>query len=351
MSLINDMLSELEQRNQLSTDLPAIPLTRSDLSDKHVHNPFIQKFVPRANARVLIAVALAGITLYSSMLVRNPQSQSQTHLKVDPQNIKPNSLQNVAPSIDRTQQSPTEAHLTKDFAGYNEVTAWEKVQITREYLPETDNSGNIDLTSLPISSAQQSGLFKKVADAVTEGNLSNAQRLLEGLLSRNKDQHKARLLLAKLYIQQQLNGRAESLLATSLIDYPQYAPYAKLYAQILAKEGRDSEAIHAVTTALPTVSTDADYHALLAGLYQRSGDPIAAADSYRDALRLAPEHGEWWMGMAIANEHAGMSGLAKRAYRQALQVPTSTPVQQYAEKRLQQLTIEQAINDNKQSIE
>ena len=161
---------------------------------------------------------------------------------------------------------------------------------------------------------------------MNKGNAVEAERLLEDLLARDNGLHKARLLLAGLYVQQQRNSRAESVLASGLLHYPQHAPYASLYAQLLAAQARDSEAINALQGALPAAADDAAYHALLAGLYQRSGKADAAAGSYREALRLAPAHGEWWMGLGISSEQAGDAETAASAYRQALHYPLGTDI-------------------------
>ena len=70
---------------------------------------------------------------------------------------------------------------------------------------------------------------------------------------------------------------------------------------------------------------------------KRSGKPAAAAGSFRAALRLAPAHGEWWMGLGISSEQAGDASTAATAYRQALQYPLTTALQQYVQQRLEQL--------------
>jgi MSHA biogenesis protein MshN len=172
---------------------------------------------------------------------------------------------------------------------------------------------------------------------LSKGDTAEAERLLEDLLARDSGLHKVRLLLAGLYMEQQRHSHAESLLSSGLLHYPRHSRYARVYAQLLAGQARDSEAINILQASLPAAGDDADYHALLAGLYQRNGKPVAAADSYRTALRLAPAHGEWWMGLGISSEQAGDAQTAATAYRQSLHYPLAAPVQQYVQQRLEQL--------------
>ncbi len=208
---------------------------------------------------------------------------------------------------------------------------------------EPNDTESIEVTHRPLSADQLAQRAIRVAANVyKEGNFSEAQRILEDLLAQDNAQHKARLLLAKLYAQQNLNKRAELVLSNGLLHYPQHVPYASLYAQILAKQGHDGAAIDALQNALPGARDNADLHALLAGLYQRTGNSKAASKSYLLALGLEPKHGEWWMGLGISSEQAGDRSTAERAYNEALQYPLTNAVEQYAEQRLQQLVAKKA---------
>lgn len=203
---------------------------------------------------------------------------------------------------------------------------------------ETNHSAYIEVTHRPLTVEQQFLRdFHVAANTFKQGNYAESERLLEDLLARDNGQHRARLLLARLYSQQDLDSRAELVLYDGLLHFPQYAPYVSLYAQLLAEQGRDSLAIDTLENALPGAHDNADIHALLAGLYQRNGNSAAAVENYLTALRLEPTRGEWWVGLGISSEQVGDRDTAENAYNEAMQHALISEVEQYAEQRLQQI--------------
>jgi len=339
MSLINDMLKDLDRRNHHPAGARAAALRELGLAGMNMHGPLAGRHLALAGADLLVAAMVAGIVLDNTARLQHMQA-----------------LVNVPAGTAVSQSARTQAAATADGAETVAPVAVVEVPAATDSgtkpvlqhaptpgaaasqpaLPATappgESTARIEVTLRPLTVERQVARdFRAAAMAVSDGNQAEAERLLEDLLNRDNGQHRARLLLAGLYVQQQRNSRAESVLASGLLHYPQHAPYARLYAQLLAAQARDSEAINALQAALPAACDDADYHALLAGLYQCSGRPAAAAGSYRAALRLAPAHGEWWMGLGISSEQAGDANTAAAAYREALHYPLTTALQQYVQ--------------------
>ncbi|MGB5258890.1 MAG: tetratricopeptide repeat protein, partial [Gammaproteobacteria bacterium] len=180
--------------------------------------------------------------------------------------------------------------------------------------------------------------YRLAASAVAAGNVQEAMGLLENILAQKDDHHQARLLLARLYLRQGQPGQAEALLQDGLATFPLQVPYARLLANMLVTFERYDEAIAHLLTVLPGAAQDPDYHALLAGLYQRNDEPAIAVSHYTTALALAPDHGEWWMGLGISQEQAGNRDAAYTAYRKASQYRLDTTLQNYIAERLRLLT-------------
>ncbi|MGB5472430.1 MAG: tetratricopeptide repeat protein, partial [Gammaproteobacteria bacterium] len=312
----------------------------------HLRNPLAGRTPVLAGAALLVTIALAGIAFSNTFRLqqsRTPDSDPAETTRILEIPVRavvagkvtarlPAAPAHTAP--DKVETPVTEQHEQK----VQTPPATPAQAAAPASGPAAGDDGHFEVTPRPLSTEQRLERdFQVAAAAVNKGNAVEAERLLEDLLARDNGLHKARLLLAGLYVQLQRNSRAESVLASGLLLYPQHAPYASLYAQLLAAQARDSEAINALQGALPAAADDAAYHALLAGLYQRSGKADAAAGSYREALRLAPAHGEWWMGLGISSEQAGDAETAASAYRQALHYPLGTALQQYVQLRLEQL--------------
>jgi len=354
MSLINDMLKDLDRRNHQTPGAHVAALRGLGLAGMSMHVPLARRTFTLAGTGLLVAVVLAGIVLNNTMRLRHlqhVQASGNSHAETaigqaahtqDAAAAKADAADTVAP-VDTTDAAVEVTAATDSGSVSDQHHALTASAVAAQPAlpadaPPGKGTAHIEVISRPLTAEQQMARdFRTAAMAVSDGNQVEAEHLLEDLLNRDNGQHGARLLLAGLYVQQQRNSRAESVLASGLLHYPQHAPYAKLYAQLLAAQARDSEAINALQTALPAAGDDADYHALLAGLYQRSGKPAAAAGSYRTALQLAPAHGEWWMGLGISSEQAGDANTAATAYRQALHYPLTTALQQYVQQRLEQL--------------
>ena len=198
---------------------------------------------------------------------------------------------------------------------------------------DEQNTGNIILRRH--GAGHEYGL---AARAAASGNDQEAIRQLEQLLAADSGHEKATLLLASLYIQQQQIAQAESLLSDALARRPRHVPYARLLANLLAADNRHEEAITHLVTALPGATQDASYHALLAGLYQHTGDPAMAAGYFTRALSLSPDHGEWWMGLGISQEQSGDRAAAYKAYNRALEFRLAASLRDYISERLRLLT-------------
>jgi Flp pilus assembly protein TadD len=209
-------------------------------------------------------------------------------------------------------------------------------QLQQDSFQDTQTQSSITLRT-PDPKQQLALDFRQAANIAVAGQDITAINMLENILASDSSHHQARLLLASLYIRQQRNMNAESVLTAGLERFPQHAPYAHLQAQLLVSRERFTEAITLLNTALPGATSDAGYHALLAGLLQRTGKPANAARHYTTALRLAPGHGEWWMGLGISQEQAGNHIAAQTAYQQALQHPLKSTLLKYINHRMQQL--------------
>jgi Flp pilus assembly protein TadD len=198
---------------------------------------------------------------------------------------------------------------------------------------------HIEISERPLTLSQQAQRrYTEAVKVLRAGDTGTSVQQLEQVLALKPGHHPARLLLASLHINRQRKQQAEIVLAEGLTLDPGHAPFAKLHAQLLIEQAREQEALQSLQSALPGAGQDAEYHALMAGLYRHGGNPVKAAGHYRSALQLAPGHGEWWMGLGLSLEQAGHSAEAYAAYGQALKRPLSAALQNYVWTRMQRLS-------------
>ncbi len=96
-----------------------------------------------------------------------------------------------------------------------------------------------------------------------------------------------------------------------------------------------ASAVKILEDNLKAVKENADYYSLLANFYQRQQRYDEAIVYYRKALKIRPEQGELWIGIALAYRSNGEYDNERQAFQQALQSRKIRPeLLQYAARQL-----------------
>lgn len=112
----------------------------------------------------------------------------------------------------------------------------------------------------------------------------------------------------------------------------------KLRAQLLLKLGRTRQAEEELLTAAALDGDDPEVQGLLGALYQRQGRYDEAASRYGQALRSQPGQSRWWLGLAVSLDGAERYQEALEAYaRTAVLGGLSRDVQAYVAQRIDAL--------------
>lgn len=339
MSLINDMLKDLDRRRLQPAGAHGAVLRGMGLAPAGAHALRILPAGRLAPVLALLCMAVVlAITLYRQHAPADAGGRITLPLPAAAGQQAPAVTAPTVPAVTaETAVTPSTGTAAPPPAPVQ--TAAAPASPAPANTTDAATEARIEVNPRPLTREQREARDLQAAvAAIGAGDLAGAETQLLDLLEGNTGLHEARLLLAGLYLQQQRSARAESLLATGLLQFPQHAPYARLYGQLLTAQARDSEAINVLQNALPNATGDAGYHALLAGLYQRNGRPADAVAHYRAAVRLTPEQGAWWTGLGISSEQTGDTGAAVAAYRRALQQALEPAVESYVQERLGQLT-------------
>jgi MSHA biogenesis protein MshN len=151
------------------------------------------------------------------------------------------------------------------------------------------------------------------------GKQKGANELLTGLLRKHADHKAARTLLAQKLISQGQLQQAEELLYEGLSSQKGNTVWVDLYARLLVNKGDIDNAIDVLAGVTPDVSSEPDYFAFLAALYQKNEQHSEAIKIYREVLKVSPAKSVWWMGLAISLESLQQDRDALYAYNRALQ--------------------------------
>ncbi len=211
--------------------------------------------------------------------------------------------------------------------------------------PQVNPLSNKNFSSLPTDAIIKlrtdisvSDQYQKALQLATEGKAHDAIKMLTSILSQDPDYAAVRESLASLLITQGNTVQAEQILKTGLKQRPYFPPFVVLKARMLVDEGEINQALTLLQLAPPMLTTNPDYHAFIAALYQRQGKSQFAEKLYEQLLAVQPNNAKWWMGLGIALESMGKSTLAMEAYVKAGNSDQLTPeLKIYAESRVQNL--------------
>ncbi|RFA28284.1 hypothetical protein CAI21_13285 [Alkalilimnicola ehrlichii] len=174
--------------------------------------------------------------------------------------------------------------------------------------------------------------------SIAAGRPAAGVERLQMLLAEAPEYHPAREYLIALLIEAGEREWVLDELRLASERWPEHSRYALWHARFLLEAGNAAGAIRLLETAPPSDLSDGEYRALLAAAYQREGRYAQALSAYRALTISEPDHGPWWLGLALAAEGAGHVEKAEQAYRRVVaDGRLNTELRRFAEQRLNSL--------------
>lgn len=155
------------------------------------------------------------------------------------------------------------------------------------------------------------------AAALGRGDTAEAERSLREALREDAAYAAARHTLARLLAEQGRTGEARELLLEGLAITPDDSFLAAAVARMLAQSGELEDAMRVLAGVGESGAANAEFRGLRAAILQKLGRHAEAADDYRAALGISPEVGVWWIGLALCLEAQGQSAEAREAFQRA----------------------------------
>jgi hypothetical protein len=189
------------------------------------------------------------------------------------------------------------------------------------------------LTIAPNPRWQDEEKARDARDLINQGQVSSAIEQLQDFMVTADQPRESIKVLLDIFIEQgdlqkvnALMGRAD-LLSTSEQAYYQ--------AKRAVLTGDDQQAIELLETHLTAATNDENYRALLAGLYQKNGQSLEAANHYRRLLSVFGDKPAYWLGYALAQDALDEPMVALQAYQRVNSYTDLQPqVRSYIQQRV-----------------
>ncbi|GGA82871.1 MSHA biogenesis protein MshN [Neiella marina] len=167
------------------------------------------------------------------------------------------------------------------------------------------------------------------------GRQGDAEATYRKLLKRDPKLVTARMELVALLTQQRQEGRALKAVDDGLRYLPTNAQLITLKAQLLLSLGRAEDAWNVLQVVNESQVQETGFFVIKAGLASQRNEFDVAYRNYSILAVREPSQGRWWLGKAISAEQTGQLADAVEGYRRALtSAGLSAGSMRYAQHRL-----------------
>jgi MSHA biogenesis protein MshN len=277
-----------------------------------------------------------------------PQSQPAAPAAMPPDPVKPAAADStpaaVAPRTELAGDAPAPAAPAKRHAAAAgvEVAAGQAMpgmvkerKAAAKSATAQANEGTITHDISPQQMAENT--YRRALVALQEGRVNAALADLERALDIDPRNEAARQTYISLLLENRRSDDAVRQLRLALGIDPRQPGLAMVLARLQLEKG--GPALDTLMKTLPYAGGSAEYQAFLAGVLQREQRHTEAADHYREALKLSPQNGVWWMGLGISLQADQHLPEAREAFKRARASAGLTPeLQAFIDRKLEQLS-------------
>lgn len=347
MSLINQMLRDLEQRQVASTSSAQPPLSGV------VHaRPVTAQFNWGRAATIVGILILVGGGIF--IWLNPPNSETPLAMNAASTVATPQTEPVPLPTIEPVARTPAEQSSEANVSAEVEPVSSQAIPLVGTNAEPIDAQASqpaatvaaVDTRPPPVtrkrelSPAEQARLAEQAAEeAIQSGRIELAIDQLQQALRLQPRWSEPRTKLANIYLERQQLNQAQSLLTQGLQLDPASAVWAMMQARILLSQDAIQSAIQGLEQARRAGADDVNLNLLLAALYPRDQRLRDAAEVYQQVLATDPQQGKAWLGLAIVLEGMGQPTDALSAFQQAQRSGGHAPqVSSYIQQRIAALS-------------
>jgi tetratricopeptide (TPR) repeat protein len=316
MSLINDMLKDLEKRR--SRDLETSEslsknITWETRSNQKTFN-WMMLFAVLALATLLGAISYL---LWERTSLKSADSLGDKKVAIVSKKQNPNK-EIVRKEVPKKVKKAIKVEAVEENNYSDEIA--EPVNVEADAAIDDLPIIKVEKTNHPLNNKQLAEIaYQKGFKLLSQGRMHQGKQFLREALSLYIPHIKAREMLAGIHIKSGHFIDAAELLSEGVKVVPEYPLFAQLYARVLLEQNNPQLAIQILErgSSSASMNTEPDYFALLAATYQRVKNHDKAIDVYLKLVNLRPDAGIWWLGLAISLEKTDKNKEALDAYQRA----------------------------------
>lgn len=159
--------------------------------------------------------------------------------------------------------------------------------------------------------------WRRAQTLLGESRQDAAEPVLKRILQVQPGHVAARQALVGVLLPAKRNAEATEVLEEGLSLQPAQTAWAMNLARLRAVANDYPAAWAVLERSLPHAEANPEYRAFCGTVLQRLNRVGEAIAHYQAALRLNPREGRWWVGIGISYESAGKSADARDAYQHA----------------------------------
>ncbi|WP_310610713.1 tetratricopeptide repeat protein [Limnohabitans sp.] len=327
MSLVNQMLKDIDKRHAASS---ATPASHKDLQG--VIRSAFPWHTLLLGGGLVAALVMAGVVVFKGKREPVPVSAPvavQLPIVVASAPVQVASLA----AVSKPAEQPKLVEPPKPEEPIKAVVPALKPTPTLIEKPAPSGSVSRVLTA----EQRAENLYLDAVERIRQGQNSDAQGALRRALSEYPLHHASRQLLARSLLETGQVDSAKTMLRDGLTLAPQRLDFYMALAQA-SLVGNDLEAaIKTMESGLPVASDNAEFHALLANLLQRNSRHDEAIQHFVTSLRKQPDSANVLLGLGISLQEKKDKASAAEAYQRAIELGLSPSLMQFAQDRLRQL--------------
>ncbi len=330
MSLVNQMLKDIDKRHAASSAMPA---SHHDLQGV-MRSAFPWRTVLLGGGLVAALVMAGVLVLNGKRAVPMPTPvASSLPVVVASAPVQMASFAAVSKSAEPPPSVQKPQPVAQVIAAVPPVMPTLKPTTT----PAANASPSGSVTRVLTAEQRAENLYTDAVERIRQGQNSDAQGVLKRALSEYPLHHASRQLWARSLLETGQLDEAKTVLRDGLTLAPQRLDFYMALAQVSLVDNDLEAAIKTMQSGLPVAADNAEFHALLATLLQRSGRHDEAIQHFVAALRKQPDSANVLLGLGISLQEKKDKASAAEAYQRAIELGLSPSLMQFAQDRLRQL--------------